>query len=64
MAFSHTGICYCVFIFKKYKLHLLRFGSAELGKLKGKGRKMKKTMIWELERHIIRNINSRPTQVF
>ena len=63
MALSHTGICYCDFIFKKYKLNLLRFGRPELGKLKVEGRKMKKPMIWELERHIIRNIKSRPTQV-
>ena len=57
-------LCFYIQEIKKYKLHLLRFGRSELGKLKGKGRKIKKTMICEFERHIIRNINSRPTQVF
>ena len=52
MALSHTEKCYRVFIFKKYKLHLLCFGRPKLGKLKGKGRKMKKTMIGKLEHHI------------
>ena len=37
MALSHTGICYLVFIFEKYKPYLLLFGRPELGILKGKG---------------------------
>ena len=32
MTLSHTGICYLVFIFEKYKLYLLLFGRSEMKK--------------------------------